>query len=53
MARVTTTMAAGLGGRLDDLRAKLAARQDRPGFKRNAQRIRAEIARLEQEASHG
>lgn len=39
--------------RLDELRAMLAAREGKPGFKRNAQMIRAEIARLEQEASRG
>lgn len=53
MARVTAAMAAGLAGRIDELRSKLAAREGKPGFNRNVQRIRAEIARLEKEASHG
>lgn len=33
--------------RLTGLKAKLAAREDRPGFKRNARVLRGEIARLE------
>lgn len=37
--------------RLAELTRKLAARESRPGFKRNAQAIRAEIARLQQETS--
>ncbi len=37
--------------RLTDLRAKLAAREKQPGFEENVKAIRAEIARLEQEAS--
>lgn len=32
--------------RIAELQDKLASRQDRPGFTRNAQAIRAEIARL-------
>lgn len=39
--------------RIAELQAKLAARQDKPGFKRNVQRIRAELARLQQEAGNG
>jgi hypothetical protein len=32
---------------LEDLKQRLAAREDRPGYKRNAQALRAELARLE------
>lgn len=40
--------------RIEQLQAKLAAREGKPGFKRNAQALRAEIARLQaQEAGHG
>lgn len=53
MARVTVEMASGLAGRLADLRAKLASRQDKPGYTRNARHLRGEIARLEQESRHG
>lgn len=35
--------------RLTQLQDKLSAREGRPGFKRNARAIRAEIARLQQE----
>lgn len=33
--------------RIAELQDKLASRQDRPGFTRNARAIRAEIARLQ------
>lgn len=35
--------------RLDELKAKLRAREGRPGFEENCEAIRAEIARIEKE----
>lgn len=47
----------GHGVRLGELKDKLAARtlngKARPGYRRNVQKIRAEIARLEKEHGHG
>ena len=37
--------------RLDQLRAKLKARTDQPGFKQNCEALRKEISRLETVAS--
>jgi hypothetical protein len=37
--------------RIADLKAKLKAREGRPGFKVNCEEIRAQIAALEAEAS--
>lgn len=39
--------------RLTDLRAKLAAREGRPGMTANVAAIKAEIQRLEQEIADG
>lgn len=40
--------------RIAELQRKLTARNQKPGYKRNCQAIRAEIARLQHaEASHG
>lgn len=39
--------------RLDELKAKLAAREGKPGFGPNVEAIKAEIARLEQEKAGG
>jgi len=36
--------------RLDELKAKLRSREDRPGWKASVQKIKDEIARLEAEA---
>lgn len=40
-------VAANTTDRLTQLRAMLAAREGKPGFKRNVEALRAEIARLE------
>lgn len=37
--------------RIADLKAKLARRENQPGFKANAEAIRDEIARLENDAA--
>jgi hypothetical protein len=48
----TAEPAPDTAARLAELRDKLAARDGRPGFGRNARLIRGEIARLEQHAGH-
>jgi uncharacterized small protein (DUF1192 family) len=42
-----------LDERIADLTAKLEARKDTPGYKRNVIALRAEIARLKLEQSRG
>jgi hypothetical protein len=36
----------GIAGRIADLQRKIAARQGKPGFKKNTRAIRAELERL-------